>query len=468
MNAVGLDATDVWEPFGERLRYWRRRARLTQVQLGARLGYHHSQISKLESGFRGPQDGIAARADEVLGTGGELAAIWESIAQNHPTTVTTEVPPTSRQGYLLMPAEPADYTSSTLNAVNWPSRLPAHGLPCPLHQFQGCKVPSPAEALGAYMNARLHEQSHTPPSGHDPDLLHALTALLAAYCAASIEGYTNDVAIQVERILHTIVRWTSAMRGSVPRAVVRLCSHYAELAGWLRVLRGQRAMGMVWFTNGMRWATASDDHTAKVLLLANMSIVARMEGDGQSALACAQTIAANAGERRWVCAVSALYEARALAFAHQQEKSQYRLDQARILLRRLDERDRLEAPWLTGREGQARIDACLSGSLRDLAAATRNRQLGQRAVVASRSALSNLPAWMHPTRLMLTLRLADSYACAGRPDDALATIHPILPEVAKASRITIRQELRGLHRRLMANWPALPEVRAIDEYLRHS
>ncbi|NEB59782.1 helix-turn-helix domain-containing protein, partial [Streptomyces diastaticus] len=64
-----------WAEFGRHLRSLRRAAGLTQVQLGLRVGYHHSAVSKLEAGLREPPVGLVRRLDTVLETGGELAAI---------------------------------------------------------------------------------------------------------------------------------------------------------------------------------------------------------------------------------------------------------------------------------------------------------------------------------------------------------------------------------------------------------
>lgn len=43
---------DAWREFGARLRHWRRRAGLTQAQLGAGIGYDHTAVSKIEHGAR--------------------------------------------------------------------------------------------------------------------------------------------------------------------------------------------------------------------------------------------------------------------------------------------------------------------------------------------------------------------------------------------------------------------------------
>lgn len=63
-----------WAEFGRQLRSLRRAAGLTQLQLGLRVGYHHSVVSRLEAGLREPPVGLVRRLDAVLETGGELAA----------------------------------------------------------------------------------------------------------------------------------------------------------------------------------------------------------------------------------------------------------------------------------------------------------------------------------------------------------------------------------------------------------
>jgi transcriptional regulator with XRE-family HTH domain len=62
--------------FGHQLRRWRRAAGLTQAELGRRLAYDHSFISRLERGYRWPTRELAHRCDELFNTGGELLNQW--------------------------------------------------------------------------------------------------------------------------------------------------------------------------------------------------------------------------------------------------------------------------------------------------------------------------------------------------------------------------------------------------------
>ncbi|RAS70817.1 hypothetical protein C8D87_1011118 [Lentzea atacamensis] len=55
---------------------------------------------------------------------------------------------------------------------------------------------------------------------------------------------------------------------------------------------------------------------------------------------------------------------------------------------------------------------------------------------------------MHGSRLLLTLRLADSQACRGDPDAAVEVARPVIPMVVAASATPIRRELARLRTRL--------------------
>ncbi|MFF3069553.1 helix-turn-helix domain-containing protein [Kitasatospora sp. NPDC057936] len=67
--------------FGHRLRHWREVHGLSQAELGRRLGYDDSLISRIENARRWPPPGLAVRADALLGTGGELTELWQPVRQ---------------------------------------------------------------------------------------------------------------------------------------------------------------------------------------------------------------------------------------------------------------------------------------------------------------------------------------------------------------------------------------------------
>ena len=72
---------------------------------------------------------------------------------------------------------------------------------------------------------------------------------------------------------------------------------------------------------------------------------------------------------------------------------------------------------------------------------------------------------MRPTHVLLRLRLADSLACAGDPEQAVATTTAVLAEATGSGRSTISEELRGLRSRLSAPWAGSSLVRDFETEL---
>ncbi|GLW93468.1 helix-turn-helix domain-containing protein [Actinokineospora globicatena] len=91
--------------FGWRLRHWRRARGLSQSELGARLGYGDSHLSKVESGDRWPPPDLPDRADRVLDTGGELAALWPLVERER------QEAPGARQPEAVAPSTPSSPTA---------------------------------------------------------------------------------------------------------------------------------------------------------------------------------------------------------------------------------------------------------------------------------------------------------------------------------------------------------------------
>ena len=224
--------------FGRALRAHRRRARLTQAQVGERVGYHHSLISKVESGARTPPRGMAVALDEVLGTGGELAAL--DIQDSPQQTLLS-----------LLPGAAADGVRIPLR--RWPAVLPA-GIGCPEHGAVPCRVPVAASA-----HALLARLGCDRPG---PDLVHVLTALLHD-CAAT------DALAPVEWALHRLAPADS-------RALLTLAAHYARVAGGMRAARGQDALGMAWLGQGLTWAAAAGDAAVTARLLRDVAALTRV------------------------------------------------------------------------------------------------------------------------------------------------------------------------------------------------
>jgi DNA-binding XRE family transcriptional regulator len=450
------------------LRSLRRAAGLTQVQLGLRVGYHHSAVSKLEAGLREPPVGLVRRLDAMLETGGELAAI---VAAPREAPGRPDRSPADPALFAPLPGADAPAGQDAPDARMWPARLPAEGLACPLHGTTGCAVPDPVE-VAALLDGPGPAGGPGPAWGAggtaavaEAEVLHGLTAVLACLIREAFRREGRVTA--VEGLLRALARWAGEVNsaGRLPYGQLRLAAQYAQVAGRLRMERGQIGVAMAWFGHGLRWADAVRDASARATLLSDMCTLVRLDGDPSLMLGYARGIGAVDARRRWMATLSGLYQARGHALAGDAAECRRHISLARRGFARLGPRDHLEAPWMAGAEGAMRVDSAIGGALRDLAVATGDRAAARRAVDATARSRAQVPPEMRGARLLLTLRLADSWACAGDPGAAVALASEVLAEAVRSRESMVTAELRGLHTRLTGRWADLPEVRAYRERL---
>ncbi|MFE3145491.1 helix-turn-helix domain-containing protein [Streptomyces sp. NPDC059218] len=460
---------EAWRVFGTRLRQWRRRAGLTQAQVGARVGYDHTAISKLEHGTRRTPPPLARRLDELMAAGGALLAACEAAeaegagraGEDGVGTLPAPVP--ARQGPL--PGEPAGGTLLAMLPPDTvlPSRLPSYGLMCPVHGRDGCTVPVLADVIAlhsAFCSLGPADASHP---ALDIDTVHALTALLAVCLRADEERAWPGATAVVERTLHAMLRWMALPAAPHQRQLAPLAAEYAQSAGCLRLLWGRNATAMAWLDRSLVWAQLAGHVGTEVAALSDMSTLARLEGDGPSALAYGGAIRQAATGRYWAGAMSDLYLARGHAVRGDARQTLAHIDRAWSQLDRVGEQDETEAPWLSVASVRLRVESGAAGALRDLAAATGDRRLALRAVGAARSALGLLPPGMHSARMLFQVRMADAHACAQDPQAAIAIAGPVLDTTEVTASTLLGQELRGLHTRLAARHDNRPET---DDFTR--
>jgi ribosome-binding protein aMBF1 (putative translation factor) len=68
------DSGDFLKMVGRQVKLWREQAKLTQPELGQRIGYSDELISSVERGRRSPQPDFLDGVDDVLGANGLLKA----------------------------------------------------------------------------------------------------------------------------------------------------------------------------------------------------------------------------------------------------------------------------------------------------------------------------------------------------------------------------------------------------------
>lgn len=467
MPVKDAPVSGVWAEFGRQLRHCRRRAGLTQQQLGLRLGYHHSLVSKWESGKRELSAGLVRRLDAELGAGGELSAI-AAAAHGSPPSWPGASPWDAASLFLPVPGGRQPGLLGPLTMDDWPARLSVQGPRCPLHERVDCVVPTLGETRA--LLAQVHRAAEDRlPVATDADTVHGLAGLLSAQVRLSLGATPTAVLVStVERVLRSVVAWAEAVHGTgtFPTPQLRLAADYAQLAGRLRMERGQSAIAMAWFCHGQRWAQSTADDVARGILPSDLSTLARLDGDPTAALGYAQAIAAVDSSRGWIMTLTHVYQARAYAVLGDGGETRRQAALARRRLAALGRRDEAEAPWLCGVEGALRVESAVGGALRDLAVATGDRTTAAGAARATAGALALLPPSMPLAHLLLTVRLADCHACAGDPDAALAVVEPVLERAGRARQMTISRELRGLELRLTERWGELRAVRDFTDRLR--
>ncbi|GAA2443816.1 helix-turn-helix transcriptional regulator [Streptomyces pulveraceus] len=449
---------EVWRAFGTLLRQWRRRAGLTQAQVGARVGYDHTAISKLEHGTRRTPLPLARRLDELMSADGALLAACEAAGTGGTGAAESVGPVPARQG--PFPGEPAGGALLAMLPPDTvlPSRLPSYGLMCPVHGRDGCTVPVLADVIALHAAfCSLGPDAVSCPA-LDVDTVHALTALLAVCLRADEERAWPGATVVVERTLHAMLRWMALPAAPYQRQLAPLAAEYAQSAGCLRLLWGRNATAMAWLDRSLVWAGLAGHVGTEVAALSDMSTLARLEGDGPSALAYGGAIRQAAAGRYWAGAMSDLYLARGHAVRGDARQTLGHIDRAWSQLDRVGEQDETEAPWLSVASVRLRVESGAAGALRDLAAATGDRRLALRAVGAARTALTLLPPGMHSARTLFLVRMADAHVCARDPQAAIAIAGPVLDTTEVTASTLLGQELRGLHGRLAARHDDRPEI----------
>ncbi|MCX5138561.1 MULTISPECIES: helix-turn-helix transcriptional regulator [unclassified Streptomyces] len=465
MGPVPADArtAEAWRSFGVRLRQWRRRAGLTQAQVGARVGYDHTAISKLEHGSRRTPPPLAGRLDDLLGAGGDLLAACEDAgAQERAGGARTP----ARRGPL--PGEPAggELLAMLPPGTVLPVSLPAYGLVCPVHGRDGCTVPVLTDVIALHAAFCALDPDTSPRPALDHDTVHALTALLAVCLRADEERAWPGATAVVERTLHAMLRWMALPAASYQRRLAPLAAEYAQSAGCLRLLWGRNGTAMAWLDRSLVWAAMAGHVGTEVAALSDMSTLARLEGDGPSALAYGEEIRRAAAGRHWAGAMSDLYQARGHAVRGDAARTLGHIDRAWSQMDRVGERDETEAPWLSVASVRLRVESGAAGALRDLAAATGDRRYALRAVGAAGTALGLLPPGMHSARMLFLARLADAHACAGDPAAAQAVAGPVLDTTEVNPATLLGQELRGLHTRLAGRTDRTARRPETDDFVR--
>ncbi|WP_051838372.1 helix-turn-helix domain-containing protein [Streptomyces sp. NRRL WC-3742] len=445
----GGQETGAWREFGALLRHWRRRAGLTQAQLGAGIGYDHTAVSKIEHGARRVTPRIADRIDQLLGADGELreaclraeSAVLPALDPFAPGLLRPPLP-----SHLSLVPAPAP-------ALLPPRRLPDYGLLCPLHDAEGCDVPEERELAALHLEFCDADPTAAPPL--DAATAHALAALLAAHLRAGESGHRTALAVAVERTLRAVLARLAVAPAAQRRPLARLAAEHAHAAGALRMQDGKGATAMACFDRALTWARLAEDEATLVGTLSDLSTLARLDDDPGVALGYAGEIERAAPGRHWASAMGGIGRARALALTGDVRGTVREIDRARAHVEHIGARDEADAPWLTIASMRLRVESAAAAALRDLAAEVDDPRLARRALAAAGTALGLLgPAQLPASRLLFNVRIADCHVCAHDPQTAVELLGPTL-EAGPGGPLPalVGYELRGLRARLAVHRP---------------
>ncbi|MFB6890293.1 helix-turn-helix domain-containing protein [Kitasatospora sp. NPDC056327] len=458
---------DAWRAFGLRLRQWRRRAGLTQAQLGAEIGYDHTAVSKLEHGTRRTSPRVADRLDDLLAAGGDLRTACRIAEEGAPgaapgpaaarpaAPVDGPVPVAGDWTRAPLPGPPVAALLPALPpglATQLPVRLPDYGLLCPLHDAAGCAVPEPGHL--AVLHAAFRAADPCTAGPLDPDTVHALAGLLAAHLRAG-DGPGAPGTEAVEDTLRVVLRRLAAHPGGpARRPLARLAGEYAHAAGGLRMQSGRNATAMACFSRALGWAELAEDTATQVAALSDMSFLARLDGDPAAALGYAHEIARIAPARHWAGAMGQIAQARAHAMTGDVRATVRHIARARLHLDHIGVDDESDAAWLTIASMRLRVEAGAAAALRDAAAAVDDPRLARRAVDAAETALSLLgPDQLPSARLLFTVRVADCHLVAHDPRAAAELLGTVMAAGDGEDGLPplVRRELAGLRSRLVGH-----------------
>ena len=414
--------------FGARLRHWRVRAELTQARLASTLRYSPALISKLESGTRRVTIAFARSADELLGANGDLVELAVQVAldgRTEPEALPAGKP--HEDDPVPLPAcapRGPDVTVPDLRQVTSLS-----GLLCPLH----------GEAHDGRLDPDLMREAASAPSTAG---VHAYLAWLAVYDQPGLD-VDRDVLRQIECMLAVIVERAGTARPAERTALLHVAADYAAVAGVIRLNTGQSAAATVLLSQAVSWGAATGNVSARCRALCVMSRGSLWEGDTDSSARYASASQCVDPDRRWTVAHGHLWSAKAAAARGDKDGFERFIAAYQGLVDRFGDRDRQEAPWMMGEDGDIYTRSAIAGGLRDLASRTGSRAIAARAASATRLALNRLPPAMGSTYLLLAVRYADCLARAGHPDAISLTASAVASARINGTR-PVQQELQSL------------------------
>ncbi|MCS0604522.1 helix-turn-helix transcriptional regulator [Streptomyces sp. LP11] len=399
--------------FGSELRRRRLAARLSLQQLGQRVHYSKSQLSKVERGIQRPTPELARLCDTELDAEGSLSRL-----------------------VALPQAQPRLSVSGNDEEEVWLMQLHKDGS----SSFQPV---TRRDLIAAGAAAALSLQVGSPqPSCPTPEGAATLVdASRLVFEQLRRLGQASGPAFVLPPLIAQTHSLEQLAAGSGPRireALLVLASRYAEYTGWMAQESGDDTAALWWTDRAVRLAAAGTDNALAVYAQVRRSLVSLYRGDVADSMELAAHALESEAPAR-IRGLAAQHLAQGRAVAGDYTGCLRSLDQARELLER-DGTDPSQ-PVLGASHVPDVVSMFTGWCLYDLG---RPRQAAE---ILDRE-LIRVPGHALRSRTRYGVRRALSHASAGDIDQACRLTSELLPSLRLISSATVSADVRRLSRTL--------------------
>ncbi|QIB49246.1 helix-turn-helix transcriptional regulator [Streptomyces aureoverticillatus] len=394
--------------FGRELRRRRLGAQLSLEQLGQRVHYSKSQLSKVERGIKRPTPELARLCDTHLKADGALAGLVPVHSPPPPPTG----PDHDDEVWLMHLGKDG---SSTFHTMTRRGVITAGATSVlAMRTGEGLTHPSPEEAAETIVEASrlLFDQFRRLGQASGP--ASVLPALIAQ--------------------THSLEQLAVHAGPRTRRTLLLIASRYAEYAGWMAQECGADATALWWTDRAVQFADAADDRDLATYAHVRHSLISLYRGDIPQATQLAElALHSNAPSR--VRGLAAQHLAQSTAVAGDYDTCMRSLDQARELLAQ-DVAD--PARPVLGTSHIPDVVSMFTGwCLYDLG------RPGQAATLLDRET-ERLPEHAFRTRGRYNVRRALAHAAAGDVDHACAIAAEAVSSIRLTRSATVAADLRRL------------------------
>lgn len=398
--------------FGRELRRRRLSAGLSLQQLGQRVHYSKSQLSKVERGLKRPTPELARLCDTVLGAQGTLAR----LVGVRPAQPPLAAPGDDDEVWLMQLRKDG---SSSFQPVTRRGLI--------------------AAGTAGVLTTRAGEPRSFPVDEGAETLVDASRLLFDQFRRLGQASGPASVLPPLIAQTHSLEQLAARTGPRTRRALLLLASRYAEYVGCMAQECGDDATAIWWTDRAVRLAQAGADTGLAMYGNVRRSLISLYRGDVSQAVQLA-THALESDAPLRIRGLAAQHLAQGAAVGGEYDTCMRSLDHARELLAQ-DTADPGQ-PVLGASHVPDVVSMFTGWCLYDLG---RPRQAAALLDVET----ARIPAHAFRTRARYGVRRALAHAAAGDVDRACAITADVLPSVRMTHSATVSADLRRLTRTLV-------------------